>query len=586
MMKLMKVAAFLAIIVIFQISCQEMKVTHSELDFSKEENRFISFEKELFNKEKLKSEEEHLENFRAQINETPGNNYNDVKSTLKFLQENISEELSSTESSCENRPNTESANFYYFFPLLKSKVNSENVSSEFSLGCFKSIKLTIVKLSKEETIVSIHSANPKNLWCKDSYWLATSNIHHVSEIFFHGEHRVTLKNLSDDDIAEIKFSGFRFMTFCQGFFTTLHSFYMSLRLYVGGLGPNPDSKIPIMRPEVPEYMEKSNIKFLNEFANFKPLSRGENGKKILDVDEKEIKSGDFLAIYRLDGLDPLIMYGSGSRVGHSAVACWIDGELYVLESQDGWYWPKRGIQRNKWSQWIQWAHNADFNVAILPLREEIRQKFDVEKAINWFTSGIEGLNYGYHNFLFGWLDTPYSNLPSNIIQFEVFLPLFSIFERITRSTADTILGEALNMRLGTKGLSIPQITGLAARKNLSFEDVVSLPELEEWKYSDGQNYVCSSFVIAFWKAGGIFGDLFISPSEFTPKDVYQLNFFDLEYKDRRPEVCKQADPTLPYCQVIGKYQVILDGYNTVNPYPHMNEKCPSIAPTYDRPDNC
>jgi hypothetical protein len=43
--------------------------------------------------------------------------------------------------------------------------------------------------------------------------------------------------------------------------------------------------------------------------------------------------------------------------------------MQVVESQDGWYWPKHGIQRNKWSVWKQWAQNCDMNVAVLPLTE-------------------------------------------------------------------------------------------------------------------------------------------------------------------------------------------------------------------------
>lgn len=42
--------------------------------------------------------------------------------------------------------------------------------------------------------------------------------------------------------------------------------------------------------------------------------------------------------------------------------------------------------------------------------------------------------------------------------------------------------------------------------------------------------VCSSFVIAIYKAGGLFGDLNIQATEFTPRDIYQLNFWDVGYK--------------------------------------------------------
>ena len=81
-----------------------------------------------------------------------------------------------------------------------------------------------------------------------------------------------------------------------------------------------------------------------------------------------------------------------------------NGELYVFESQAAPYWPRTGIQKNKFDDWIQWAHNADFNAVLLPLREEYRNKLDVDKANKWFTEEAEGQPYGYHNFIFTWID--------------------------------------------------------------------------------------------------------------------------------------------------------------------------------------
>lgn len=37
-------------------------------------------------------------------------------------------------------------------------------------------------------------------------------------------------------------------------------------------------------------------------------------------------------MFRLDGVDQLIMYGTGSTLGHVAMALWFDGELYVIEA--------------------------------------------------------------------------------------------------------------------------------------------------------------------------------------------------------------------------------------------------------------
>ena len=110
------------------------------------------------------------------------------------------------------------------------------------------------------------------------------------------------------------------------------------------------------------------------------------------------------------------------------------------------------------------------------------------------------------------------------------------------------------------------------------------PELDGWYYSDGYSYVCSCFVIGVYKAAGLFGDMEINAVEFTPKDLYQINFFNTTAA--LPSQCTAADPELPYCQILGKYKFSLPGYSTVSPYSHMNEHCASLSPDYIRPDGC
>ena len=186
---------------------------------------------------------------------------------------------------------------------------------------------------------------------------------------------------------------------------------------------------------------------------------------MINLDEKEIHSGDFIAITRFDGIDQIIQFGAGSHAGHSTVALWIEGEVYVVESQvksikllilyinyyslkDGWYWPKHGIQRNKYSQWVEWANNAGFNVAILPLSPENRAIFNETAAIEWFKT-VEGLPYGYHNFLFGWIDTPDKSYPS-LLDPDLLPVIFSVLEKFVPSVVDIFLNQALNQRIGTK----------------------------------------------------------------------------------------------------------------------------------------
>jgi len=46
-----------------------------------------------------------------------------------------------------------------------------------------------------------------------------------------------------------------------------------------------------------------------------------------------------------------------------------------------------------------------------------------------------------------------------------------------------------------------------ARKNMTFGDLMAIPEVDGWQYSDGESYVCSSFVAALYRAGGLLIDI-------------------------------------------------------------------------------
>jgi len=48
------------------------------------------------------------------------------------------------------------------------------------------------------------------------------------------------------------------------------------------------------------------------------------------------------------------------------------------------------------------------------------------------------------------------------------------------------------------------------------------------------------------KAGGLFDDIEINATEFTPNDLYELDIF-LTDSNNRAYDCTIADPNLPYC---------------------------------------
>ena len=292
-------------------------------------------------------------------------------------------------------------------------------------------------------------------------------------------------------------------------------------------------------------MEEANLRFLSESMD---LVLEEREIQKVEIDPDLIQSGDFLAIFRLDGLDPIIMYGTGSHIGHSTMALRFDGELYIVESQDAWYWPQHNLQRTLWADWIRQAEDASFHVSWLPMTAQFREKFD-EKAAQEFYFMTEGLPYGYHNFIYTWLDTAVDNLPPLIPRSGIPI-VFSVLEKVAPKTAFTFFSEALNKRLGTHDLDVTGIAAAAAEREMSVQDVMAMTELDGWEYTseeprDGLSYVCSAYVAAMYKAAGLFDAMNIQANEFSPRDVYMLNFFDLDYE--RPEACVTADPSLPYC---------------------------------------
>lgn len=74
----------------------------------------------------------------------------------------------------------------------------------------------------------------------------------------------------------------------------------------------------------------------------------------------------------------------------------------------------------------------------MKLSKEARAKYNEEAATKFFKE-MEGLPYGYHNFLFSWIDTDYQNYPP-IIPAELVPIVFSLLDKFAHKTVDTFLG--------------------------------------------------------------------------------------------------------------------------------------------------
>lgn len=104
----------------------------------------------------------------------------------------------------------------------------------------------------------------------------------------------------------------------------------------------------------------------------------------------------------------------------------------------------------------------------------MREKFNEEKAIEFFKK-VEGSPYGFHNFLFGWVDTPNDNWP--LILPKALAPIaFSILEKIDKTVTDIFFSAAANKHLGTEGLNVTEIAVEAGKRNMTVSDVLAVVE--------------------------------------------------------------------------------------------------------------
>ena len=472
----------------------------------------------------------------------------------------------------------EGPDYFRMLPQFEGTLMKGAAPISFSGHCFRQMTAEVNQFTDTSVTVVLNAHDPLDLFCYDTFLVSTMNQHHFEPIFVHGTHTIEFKSLNAVSVADINAQGIRVFWFCDGIADLVADLLMTAELFLGGFTTHPNW--PIIGSHTTWYMQEANVKFLERSIGY---TMEERSVHRIYVNKTDIHTCCVSVIHLT------FCSGSGSHVGHSTVAYWsdIDGEmdLYILESQAGWYWPRDGIQMNKFDQWIQWADDASFNIVVLPLKPEVRAAFNSTSAFEWFKT-VEGLPYGYHNFAFGWIDTAADNFPS-LLSGEILTVLLPIVESIIPGPFMSLFGEALNIRLGTKGLTMPELAQVAYSKGLTIMDVMAMVEVEGWEYSDGLSYVCSSFVLSFYKNAGILGDITVYGPEFTPRDVYSLSIFDTQ--STLPQACLVADPTsnLPYCQILGNYRINLGSdYGSIDPYEHMDELCPSVAPEFFRPAGC
>lgn len=468
--------------------------------------------------------------------------------------------------------------FYFKFLPKRVGVLQLNKKSVIKAHCFQNVEFGLSET--EEAFEAVIMARDKKNWhCSDMFLITNvkSSTAHVA--FISGSYKSKLRksDMSNAEIEYIRANGLPMLMSCAELKDWPKSLWMSIKTVLGGIGTNP--YIPIFGSKNPEYQIEANREWVKGWTGYEHPRRDDT---LVNIDKNTIKSGTFVGIYRFDGLDNMINVATGSRLGHTAITLWHDGELYVCESEDAWYWPNKGIQKTKWEDWVKSAHTGDYSVMLLPLNDEHQAKFNEKKAWDWFEQ-VAGLDYGFRNFVFAYTDTLSENFPE-FVDANFLMMAAKIYEKIMPSHVKLFFIEAFNKRLQINASNIDEVTEELFKQNMSYAQLMTMVEKEGWQYSNGFNYVCSAFVTSVYKRAGLFGDLEINVTEFVPKDVYELNFFDTT-GNKVAKGCENS-ASFGYCQIMGKILLDLGEINYIQPYANMAETCPTVAPDFKHRDGC
>lgn len=116
----------------------------------------------------------------------------------------------------------------------------------------------------------------------------------------------------------------------------------------------------------------------------------------------------------------------------------------------------------------------------MPLSDERRAMYNETAATEYFHK-VQGLPYGFHNFIYGWIDTPTANFPRVLP--DALVPVaFSIIEHFDRNLTDTFFTAGLNKHLDTKGLNISEVALEASRRGMNISEVFAIVEEDGWEY--------------------------------------------------------------------------------------------------------
>ena len=288
-------------------------------------------------------------------------------------------------------------------PLTVANVSSGAASAVWGGdGCFGQVSASISWGASGGVSIKLTGSSPTKLLCSDVYLVATSLSLslpvELSTLAPSGSTGFASWGGGAEEAADVALNGVHIGLLPCGITGSLASALATLNIFSPLSGNISD-------------LVQSNTAFLNGRSVWN--GPGGLGSPLVPYGQQQrlanasLRSGDYLAILRFDGLDPMIGFGTGfGGTGHSAVLLWqgsgSERQLFVVEATDiDPFGPAvvfgRGIIKTPWEQWQQLAHEAAYNVAVLPLQPQLSAAFDEAAAWQWFEGpqGVVGQSYGY-----------------------------------------------------------------------------------------------------------------------------------------------------------------------------------------------
>jgi len=314
----------------------------------------------------------------------------------------------------------------------------------------------------------------------DHYIVTTLLNYDVQTIFFPGKSSISFNMNNQTEVDLVHRNGLKVIRLCDEWFRLIPDLVSTMSMFADSLW-----QVALPKIEIPsflyDFVNNGNVKVQQDFMPELLPKRVIKHKITPEMLRPYVKSGDIFSCRSFEGTASLIMVATGGPIDHSAIALWKGDKLYIVEASNN-------LIKMEFDEFINTS--CVDGMIWSPLNKENREKYNADKALAWFENGIEGLPYGFSNLLQLWVDTPDKNYPL-VTDEDNWIWTFSLMEKVERNITDLFMGEALNNRLGTKGLSIPEMVSKVAGMGKTLGQILAMPELDSYRYTQGISYVCS-----------------------------------------------------------------------------------------------